>query len=72
MAASALPSNAVASVPTPADAVLLTEHQKAAELQCSVSFLRKDRLNETPLVPYRKVGGMVRYFPTSTAKDEVA
>ncbi len=45
----------------PADAVLLTEHQKAAELQLSLSFLRKDRLRENPKIPFVKIGGAVRY-----------
>ncbi|NOD37110.1 MULTISPECIES: hypothetical protein [unclassified Ruegeria] len=48
-------------VTPPADAVLLTEHQKAAELQLSLSFLRKDRLRENPKIPFVKIGGSVRY-----------
>ena len=55
-------------------AVMLTERQKAHELQCSLSYLRKDRMKERPDVPFRKIGNMVRYFPTELELrlDEVA
>ncbi|WP_170549186.1 hypothetical protein [Ruegeria sp. HKCCA4633] len=51
----------------PADAVMLTEHQKAAELQLSLSFLRKDRLREHPKIPFVKFGGAVRYHRENNA-----
>jgi len=58
----------------PRNAVLLTERQKAQELQCSVSFLRKDRMRDTPVVPYEKIGNMIRYYPTAADMrlDEVS
>ena len=39
----------------------LNEYQKAQEVGCSVSYLRKDRLKDEPVFPYIKFGRMVRY-----------
>ena len=56
------------------NAVMLTERQKAQELQCSMSYLRKDRMKSNPDVPFVKIGGMVRYYQTTVDMplDEVA
>lgn len=39
----------------------LNEREKAAQLGMSVSFLQKDRLKSEPLVPFRRIGRMIRY-----------
>lgn len=39
----------------------LTEAQKAAEMQCSTSFLQKDRMKPKPAVDYKRFGGLIRY-----------
>ena len=52
-----------ATTKPPADACYMTERQKAAELQCSVSYLRKDRMRDEPTVPFLKIGKLVRYLP---------
>ena len=53
----------------PADARLMTETEKAAQLRISVSFLQKDRLRDKPRVPFLRFGAAVRYTPTSGLGD---
>ena len=39
----------------------LTETEKAAEIGMSTAFLKKDRMREEPVIPFRKYGRAVRY-----------
>lgn len=39
----------------------MTEEQKAEEIGMTVSFLRKDRMRDKPVIPYKKYGRAVRY-----------
>lgn len=45
----------------PPDARWLTEIQKAAQLQVSVAYLRKDRAKARPTFPFRRFGRLIRY-----------
>lgn len=53
----------------PARVRWLTEKEKADELSLSISFLRQDRMRQSPRIPFRRFGRAIRYLPENIAAE---